>query len=656
MRRTVAAVALAGLSLVATAVPARTEEQSRVERHVLRGMHDQLKFDRDVSRTAVGDQKVLSAEVLNSRTILLLGREMGRTSLLVWFADDTMQAFDVSVQPDLTLLQRALHDIHPNITVEMAPDRPAIVLRGTVPEVVYSRSAEAAASAYLKSERAETAPDVAAPTGQPGAPAPSLRPQEPGRRESAVINLIRVERLPTTIESRIGDAIHGLGAADVAVSRLRRSDQGDEDKDVILLNGRVRDQVTLVHVLQLASTMVGGAELTQQDVRVLADEAGGLTGRSSRRGGGRSGSSGSSGSSGGVGSSSSGRSGGELSNDIESNPARARSVSIAGGRILSFITVADIPQVRVDVRIYEVNRTALLKYAPELTIVASDFNQPTLSPSAAAATIQGAEAVRVGGTQTQDVQGVLSFLTGGATGQFQYAGTHMAIGGVLQVLESRGIARSLSNPSLTVLSGESANFQVGGDVPIPQAFAPAFGSATQTGTTTPGVFSSVEFRRFGVELEVRPLVGDDGRVTLDLFSKVDEPDAELTTLIRDTTGTDPTTTAFKSRSIETTARLADGQALMIGGLIGRRSGDDASSTPVLERIPVVGWLFKRFNITDDDRELVVVVDPAVVREPLEDMGTWKFPDTAPVSRGWVDRMLQFGMRQWPSAQGDECTK
>jgi Flp pilus assembly secretin CpaC len=655
MKRTLAVLALIGFSLFAASAPTfAQDEPKRVDRRVLRGMHDQLKFDKDVSRTAVGDQKTLTAEVLNSRTILMLGREIGRTSLIVWFSDDSMQSFDITVQPDLGLLQRALQDIHPAITVELAPDRPAVVLRGTVPDVVYARSAESAASAYLQSERTEVPPDVAAPSGQPGGAAPSSRPQEAGRRESAVINLIRVDKLPAPLEDRISQSILSIGAADVTVSRLARNDVPDDSKDVFLLNGKVKDQVTLVRVLQLAATMVGSVELsaTNQEVRVLADEAGGLTEESSTQRGQSSNNSSRMSSFGGT--SSGDASSSELSNDIESNPGRAKSVSIAGGRVLSFIQVTDIPQVRVDVRLYEVNRTALLEYSPEITIIGSDFTQPSLRPPTGAVNLQGAQAVRAGGTDTQDVQGVLSFLTGGALGEFQYAGTHVAIGGVMQILETRGIARALSNPSLTVLSGEHAHFQVGGDVPIPEAFAPAYGTATTA--ATPGVFSSVEFRRFGVELEMRPLVGDDGRITVDIFSKVDEPDAELTTLIRDATGTDPTTTAFRSRAIETTARLADGQALMIGGLIGRRSGDDTSFTPILERVPILGWLFKRYNISDDDRELVVVVNPTVVRDPIEDLGMWKFPDVSPLSRGWVDRVIQFAQKEWPQSKGDGCVK
>lgn len=657
MRRTLgAAVGLVALAAMSWTAPVRAADDApRSEKRVLRGMHEQVRFERDVSRTAVGDQKILSTEVLNSRTLLLLGRDIGRTSLLVWFSDDSLQTFDVTVQPDLDLLQRALHDIHSAITVEMAPDRPAVVLRGIVPDVLYSRSAEAAASAYLKAERSQSAPVVMAPSGAPGAePGPTVQAQEPGRPDSAVINLIRVEKLPLMLEERIRAAVKGLGASEVTVDRLARGDQSDDSVDVILLKGRVQDQVMLTRVLHVASTMIGGSDVKQQDLRVLSDESGGIPGRTSGNGGGSGGSSGSTSFGSGSGG---GSSNGDLINDIAANPARAKALSLAAGRILSFIDVTDIPQVRLDVRIYEIDRSALFQYAPELTIVGSDFNQGSLRPPSGVVGIEGAEAVRAGGTSTQDVQGVVSFLTGGTTGELQYAGSHFAMDAVLNVLQTRGIARSLSNPTLTVLSGESASFQVGGEVPIPQSFSPAFGTTTTTADgTTPGVFNSIEFKPFGVDLQMRPLVGEDGRVTVNLFSEISEPDAVLTTLVRDTTGTDPATTAFQSRTIETTARLKDGQALMIGGLVGRRSRDGATFTPWLERVPVIGWLFKRFTITDDDREIVIIVNPTVVRDPIEGMGVWRFPDVAPLSRRWVDKVLEFGQKEWPHAKSDGCVR
>ncbi len=197
----------------------------------------------------------------------------------------------------------------------------------------------------------------------------------------------------------------------------------------------------------------------------------------------------------------------------------------------------------------------------------------------------------------------------------------------MSLLEREGIAQTLSSPSLTVLSGELAQVQVGGEVPVPTAFAPAFGSAAATAgaAATPGVFSSVEFVPFGVQLQIRPLVGDDGTITLDVQPLVVTPDAVLTDTIRQSTGTAVPTTAFQTRALRTSSRLQDGQALLIGGLTSNNSSTNTASTPGLRDVPILGRLFQGFNRNDQDTELIVVVNPVVVRTPVSDVAMWAFP-------------------------------
>lgn len=619
------------------------EKSDAAELRVTRGMHQQVTFERDVARVAVGDEKILSTQVLNSRTILLLGKETGRTSLLVWYADETMQPRIVSVEPDYELLRRALREIHPNIVVDVAPDRAAVVLRGVVPDVSISRAAESAAGAYLRSGRGAKAPVVTTDPGTVLAPAAGAKgASDQNSVDGAVINLIRVERLPVSAEARVQAALASIGAPEVRVERMVRGESPDDAVDILLLRGRVRDQIQLTRTLTVAAMMYLGSSDPDLEIKVGADEAGGLlagvsgSSRGSNRRSSSSNTSASGSNAGSLGSSFT------LENEIASNPGRAKLISIGKGRIVAMLDVDDVPQVRVGVRIYEVNRTALLQFAPELTTIWSDFNQPGLSPSSGAIGVQGsANAARVGPSSTQDVQGVLSFLEDGLTQEFQYAGSHFAVDAIFSILESRSIARALASPSLTVLSGEDANFQVGGEIPIPEAFSPAFGSEATAGNTTPGVFSSVEFRRFGVGLAIRPLVGEGGRVTIDILSNVDQPDETLTTLIRDSTGTDPATTAFQTRRIETTTRLEDGQSLLIGGLISRRSSDSTSLTPVLEKIPGLGWLFKRFAVTNDDSEIVIVINPSILRDPIPDLGMWENPDLRPGLRHWIRRMIDY---------------
>jgi Flp pilus assembly secretin CpaC len=588
-------------------------------------------MERPVTRVAVADPEILFHESLSEREILLLGLEVGRTSVIVWFDDGTVEAIVVSVERDLSVLQRALHDIDPSISVEIAPDREAIVLRGLVEDLSYFRLAENTASRYLQARGRETGRD-AATTGfvKPGEEGSEIQVREeastgPRQQDVAVINLIQLRTLPPLIEHQIEEAIHTVGAPDVEVLRERRGPLPDDASDLLILRGTVRDQVTLTRVLNVAAGMFLGKELAAEDLQVVADESGALATGSDAAGG-------QSGGSNAIlqgfqNTSTSGLFGGNqtrLGNRVHANLARAKVISLAQGRILSFLEVKDLPQVRVNIRLYEINRTDLLTYAPNFTALFSDFDQPSLNPAAGASAVQGRNAARVGTFSGTDVQNVLSFLADGFTQQFQVSGEHVAVDAVFRVLESRDLARSLSSPSLTVLSGEQALFQVGGEVPIPQSFSPAFGTPDAAAGTTPGVFSSVEFRAFGVQLSVRPLVDEHDMITLDVITQVAQPDQALTTVIRETTGADLATTAFESRALGTSSRLEDGGVLLIGGLIGRTSSDATSYTPWLHEIPLLGWLFKRFNIRDEDQELVVVVNPVLVREPIPEVRLWSF--------------------------------
>jgi Flp pilus assembly secretin CpaC len=245
--------------------------------------------------------------------------------------------------------------------------------------------------------------------------------------------------------------------------------------------------------------------------------------------------------------------------------------------------------------------------------------------------VQGEQAARVGSAGPA-IQNVLSFLSGGLLNEFQYSGGGAAIDNTLAVLEREGIARSLSSPSLTVLSGELAQVQIGGEVPVPTAFAPAFGAQTATGgaggaqqTVTPGVFSSIEFVPFGVQLQIRPLVGEDDTITLDVQPLVVTPDAVLTDAIRQSTGTAVATTAFQTRALRTSSRLQDGQALLIGGLLSNSTSTNTAGTPGLRSVPVLGRLFQTLNRNDQDTELIVVVNPAILRRPVPDAALWTFP-------------------------------
>ena len=608
---------------------------------VIRSQYRRLPFAQDIRRIAVADTEILTAELITSREVLVLGRETGRTTLIVWLANGSSLEFPFTVQRDLSVLERALKRVDPSIEVESAPDRDALVLTGVVPDLNASLTAEAIARNYLDAGNNNRAPaqpllaaspQAAGAAAAPGAPAAqnpavavpaasSSQLQGAIQPSGSVINLIQLDRLPPLPEEKLLDAIRALGGQDVTVRRVLRGDVRDDSSDTLVLEGRVPNQTALMRVLVLSAQLFAGQTITTADIQILANEAGGLAGETeetqasqTQLGGGA------------TSSLFGGARGSQLTNQVRTNLGRATAIQAAGGRILSFIEVSDLPQVRVDTRLVELNRTKLQALNPDSVLALSDFRQPSLNPAQSAVTVQGDQAARVGATGAA-IQDVLSFLNGGFLNEFQYSGGHAAIASALSVLEREGIARSLSSPSLTVLSGELAQVQIGGEVPVPTAFAPAFGAAAipGVGATTPGVFSSVEFVPFGVQLQIRPLVGDDDTITLDVQPQIVTPDAVLTDAIRQSTGTAVATTAFQTRALRTSSRLQDGQALMIGGLLSNNTSTNTASTPGLRGVPILGRLFQGFNRNDQETELIVVVNPAIVRTPLPDVAMWTFP-------------------------------
>lgn len=595
---------------------------------LIEATHSRVEFDSDVTRFAVGRSQTLSVEGLNSRELLVLGQEPGRTSLIVWFEDGSTQSLLFSVLPDLSLLGAALADIHPSISVALAPDRHAFVLRGLVPDVVTRQAAESAAAAYLESseDRGESTPLVTPASGESEAPgAETVRaPEEPPR--SAVINLIRVETLPPRADEKIRLALEPLVGESVTVRRILSSDQPNDENDLFVLEGTVPDQVTLTKALFLASRVVVGDQASERnEIRVLADEAGGLTNVQNIFGAGAIG--------GGanqpglsIGGSAAGGSNGQrggqgLRNRIGANLGRAKVIEAASGRILAMISVKDLPLIRVDVRLYEVNLTRLRQWRNELGIAIGDFDQGSLNPSPLASALQGSNAASIG---QDDVQNVLGFIDGGLSNQLQLVSGGFAVDDLFQLLVSEEVARALSRPSLTVLSGEQALFQVGGQVPVP--------IAVTVGGGTDQVLNSITFRDFGVQLAVRPLVEelDSETITLDVEPTVSLPDLELTAAIGAASGTGTGTTAFETRGARTHTRLLDGQSMLIGGLISQRKEEAEGKTPWLGDLPLAGWLFRNEATSSEDFELVIVVNPVIVRPKRSDARLWSFVEPSEV--------------------------
>lgn len=171
--------------------------------------------------------------------------------------------------------------------------------------------------------------------------------------------------------------------------------------------------------------------------------------------------------------------------------------------------------------------------------------------------------------------------------------------GVMSLLESHDLAHTLAEPSLVTMSGHTATFLAGGEIPL----------QTDAGLGS----TSIEWKEFGVRLKLTPTVLDDNRIVLKVRPEVSEVDT--------TTGVDvdgQQIPGLTTRRTETTIQLGDGETFVISGLISQETMAQTDRVPFLGNIPVLGSFFRSQRTERSDRELMMVVTPQLVRPMAED--------------------------------------
>jgi pilus assembly protein CpaC len=169
---------------------------------------------------------------------------------------------------------------------------------------------------------------------------------------------------------------------------------------------------------------------------------------------------------------------------------------------------------------------------------------------------------------------------------------------MVSALETKGLVRSLAEPDLVALSGDTASFLAGGEIPVP---------VVQSSSGAVPVIN-VEFKPFGVQLTFSPTVLADGVINLRLAPSVSELD--YTNAITISGFQIP---ALTKREARTTIELRDGQSFAIAGLLQSRGLRNISQLPWIGSVPVLGTLFRSTAFQQNETDLVVIVTPHLVR-------------------------------------------
>ncbi|MGZ3274798.1 MAG: type II and III secretion system protein family protein [Caulobacteraceae bacterium] len=176
---------------------------------------------------------------------------------------------------------------------------------------------------------------------------------------------------------------------------------------------------------------------------------------------------------------------------------------------------------------------------------------------------------------------------------------------MIQAFERVGLVRTLAEPNLTAISGESAKFLAGGEYPVP------------TGEDTTGRVS-IEFKPYGVGLNFTPVVMSGGRISLKIATEVSELSNDGSFTISAGGGNQLTIPALKLRRTETTVELPSGGAMMIGGLLQQQTKENIDSLPGLKDLPVLGALFRSRDYLSGETELAIIVTPYLVNSTSPD--------------------------------------
>lgn len=278
-----------------------------------------------------------------------------------------------------------------------------------------------------------------------------------------------------------------------------------------------------------------------------------------------------------------------LSGTVSSGQVLDRALELAERyapeRVSNLMVVGGTQQVMLRVRFAEMSRSVRRELGMSLGVAGEAFGSGNgFSLGTGGNNASGPGTFGIGSTIPGNMTG-----REGALG-LSFGGNSLQVSVLLEALEANGVVRTLAEPNLSALSGQSASFLAGGEYPVPVQ--------TSDGTT-------VEFRPFGIQLAFTPTVVSDEVINLELAAEVSAIDAQLTNV---TTGVP----GLRTRTASTTVEMRDGESFAIAGLLQDDFRDSIGQVPWLGDIPVLGALFRSANYQREQSELVIIITAHLV--------------------------------------------
>ena len=265
--------------------------------------------------------------------------------------------------------------------------------------------------------------------------------------------------------------------------------------------------------------------------------------------------------------------------------------------VINLLSVEGEEQVMIRVTVAEVQRSILKQFGINVgaLINQGNFTTSILSENALPLTT----AAGLGTLPTAGVAaGVLGLFNGVPFGNSGIASAwqsgNQAVNGAIRAMERDGLLKTLAEPNLTAVSGESAKFLAGGEFPIP--VVDTLGQV------------SVTFKEFGIGVAFTPVVLSGGRISLKIEVEVSELTNDGAVVLSNIS-----IPALKKREAKSTVELPSGGSLALAGLLSQDTRQDIDGFPGLKDIPILGTLFRSRDYQNSETELVIIVTPYMVR-------------------------------------------
>jgi pilus assembly protein CpaC len=202
--------------------------------------------------------------------------------------------------------------------------------------------------------------------------------------------------------------------------------------------------------------------------------------------------------------------------------------------------------------------------------------------------------------------------TGQTLSDSSLAGSFKNVTATLRAMERAGVVRTLAEPNLTAISGETASFVAGGEFPIPN------GLSCDTTKSPPLCQAQVDFKKFGVSLTFTPVVLSAGRISLKVMTEVSDLSQQNAMTLQVPGSTQSLTIpSIQTRRAQTTVEIPSGGSLALAGMIQEQTKQAINGIPGLMQVPILGSLFKSRDYINDQTELMILVTPYIVRAVAE---------------------------------------